>query len=118
MLPRPGTSALIAAPGPQPVLKRTGMQQACSARKRCPPPGPSHDEAVADVIGRHGPIGIRVNHAGRSHAGAAEETGGSRHPARPRRHRRGGRAAAALFCMADNYVTGQIITVDGGESLV
>jgi len=27
-------------------------------------------------------------------------------------------AAAALFCMANNYVNGQIITVDGGESLV
>ncbi|MGW0082324.1 SDR family oxidoreductase [Streptomyces sp. NPDC003393] len=26
-------------------------------------------------------------------------------------------AASALFLMADNYVTGQIITVDGGETL-
>jgi NAD(P)-dependent dehydrogenase (short-subunit alcohol dehydrogenase family) len=27
-------------------------------------------------------------------------------------------AASALFLMANNYVTGQIITVDGGETLL
>ncbi|MGV9255289.1 SDR family oxidoreductase [Streptomyces sp. NPDC003697] len=26
-------------------------------------------------------------------------------------------AASALFLMANNYVTGQIITIDGGETL-
>ena len=27
-------------------------------------------------------------------------------------------AAAALFLMANNYVTGQVVTIDGGESLI
>ncbi|MGS2648302.1 SDR family NAD(P)-dependent oxidoreductase [Streptosporangium sp. LJ11] len=45
------------------------------------PRDPSHDEAVAEVIARHGRIDILVNNAGRSHVGAVEETGEAGHRA-------------------------------------
>jgi NAD(P)-dependent dehydrogenase (short-subunit alcohol dehydrogenase family) len=53
-------------------------------------PGHGSDEAIA-AAGSSAPLG---------RFGTAEEA-----------------AAAALFLMADNYLTGQIITVDGGETL-
>jgi NAD(P)-dependent dehydrogenase (short-subunit alcohol dehydrogenase family) len=53
-------------------------------------PGLDSDEAIA-AAGSTAPLG---------RFGTAEEA-----------------AASALFLMANNYVTGQIITVDGGETL-
>ncbi|WP_055585594.1 SDR family oxidoreductase [Streptacidiphilus griseoplanus] len=103
--PVPGLSALISAVGAVETLTKALAVELAPARLRVNAvrfgridtpllrsvPGLDSDSAVA-AAGSTAPLG-RV--------GTAEEA-----------------AAAALFLMANNYVTGQLLTVDGGESLV
>ncbi|WP_033219448.1 SDR family oxidoreductase [Kitasatospora phosalacinea] len=103
--PVPGMAALVSAAGAVETLTKALAVELAPARLRVNAvrfgrvdtplirsiPGLDSDEAVA-AAGATAPLG-RI--------GTAEEA-----------------AAAALFLMANNYVTGQIVTVDGGESLV
>lgn len=103
--PVPGLAALISAVGAVETLTKALAVELAPARLRVNTvrfgridtpllrsvPGLDSDSAIS-AAGATAPLG-RV--------GTAEEA-----------------AAAALFLMADNYVTGQVITVDGGESLV
>ncbi|MEV5322887.1 SDR family oxidoreductase [Nonomuraea sp. NPDC052634] len=102
--PMPGMSAPLTAAGSVEILTKALAVELAPSRVRVNTirygridtpllrslPGLDSDEGVA-AAGADAPLG-RV--------GTAQEA-----------------AAAALFCMANNYVTGQIITVDGGESL-
>ncbi|MFC0042184.1 SDR family NAD(P)-dependent oxidoreductase [Actinomadura rayongensis] len=102
--PRPGMSALVAAAGAVEAVTRALAVEFAPARQRVnavrygrvdtpllrAAPGLDTDEAMA-AAGAPTPLG---------RFGTAEEA-----------------AASALFLMANNYVTGQVITVDGGEFL-
>lgn len=103
--PAPGMAAPPSVAGPVETLTRALAVELAPARLRVNTirfgridtpllrslPGLDSDDAVA-AAGSTAPLG-RI--------GTADEA-----------------AAAALFLMADNYVTGQVITVDGGEALV
>ena len=103
--PVPGTAALVSAVGAVETFTRALAVELAPARLRVNAvrfgrvdtplmrslPGLDSDEAVA-AAGSGAPLG-RI--------ATAEEA-----------------AAAALFFMANGYVTGQVVTVDGGESLV
>ncbi|MFD8379876.1 SDR family NAD(P)-dependent oxidoreductase [Streptomyces sp. NPDC059679] len=102
--PAPGMSALVSAGGALETLTKALAVELAPARLRVNTvrygridtpllrsiPGLDSDEAVA-AAGSSAPLG---------RFGTAEEA-----------------AASALFLMANDYVTGQIITVDGGETL-
>ncbi|MEV4800041.1 SDR family oxidoreductase [Nonomuraea sp. NPDC049421] len=102
--PMPAMTAPLAVAGGVEILTRALAVELAAARVRVNAirygridtpllrllPGLDSDEGVA-AAGQSAPLG-RV--------GTAQEA-----------------AAAALFCMANGYVTGQVITVDGGESL-
>ncbi len=102
--PVPGMSAPLTVTGAVETLTRTLAVELAPARLRAnavrfgridtpllrSQPGLESDDAVA-AAGSTAPLG---------RFGTAEEA-----------------AAAALFLMANNYVTGQIIDIDGGESL-
>lgn len=102
--PAPGMAAPLSAAGAVETLTRALAVELAPARLRVNTirygridtpllrslPGLDSDDAIASA-GSTAPLG---------RFGAAEEA-----------------AAAALFLMANNYVTGQVITVDGGETL-
>ncbi|MEW9551096.1 SDR family oxidoreductase [Nonomuraea sp. NPDC050783] len=102
--PAPGMSAPLSVAGAVETLTKALAVELAPARQRVNAvrfgridtpllrsrPGLDSDEAIA-AAGSAAPLG---------RYGTAEEA-----------------AAAALFLMANNYVTGQVITVDGGESL-
>ncbi|MFG1667754.1 SDR family NAD(P)-dependent oxidoreductase [Streptomyces sp. Y7] len=102
--PQPGTAARVATLGAVEALTRGLAVELAPARQRVnairygridtpllrSAPGHDSDDAVA-TVGSAVPLG-RV--------GTAQEA-----------------AAGALFLMANNYITGQILTLDGGETL-
>jgi NAD(P)-dependent dehydrogenase (short-subunit alcohol dehydrogenase family) len=102
--PAPGMAAPLATVGAVETLTRALAVELAPARLRVNTvrfgridtpllrsvPGLDSDDAIADA-GSTAPLG---------RFGTAEEA-----------------AASALFLMANNYVTGQVITVDGGETL-
>ncbi|GHE71574.1 short chain dehydrogenase [Streptomyces spiralis] len=103
--PLPGMAALVSAVGAVETLTKALAVELAPARLRVNTvrfgrvdtplmrsmPGLDSDEAIA-AAGSTAPLGRFAT---------AEEA-----------------AAAALFLMANNYMTGQVITIDGGESLV
>ncbi|MEU6429865.1 SDR family oxidoreductase [Microbispora sp. NPDC046973] len=103
--PIPGMAALVSAVGAVETLTKALAVELASARLRVNTvrfgrvdtplmrsmPGLDSDEAVA-AAGSAAPLGRFAT---------AEEA-----------------AAAALFLMANNYITGQVVTIDGGESLI